>query len=176
LILETSRLTLRQLVPEDLDFLAGMLADPDVSRFYERRFQRRDAEVWLERQLERYRHDGHGLWLLQDRNSGEPLGQVGLALQEVEGTRLPEIGWMLHRHHWGRGYATEAAAATRDAAFTRWGYPAVISLIRPVNLPSQRVAIRIGMAPEREADFHGFRHIVFAVRAPVGTGPKSTDE
>lgn len=161
IILETSRLRLRELAGTDLEFVATMMADPEVTRYYERRFSRADAQVWLDRQLERYRVDGHGLWLLLDRATGTALGQVGLILQEVEGAHVPEIGWLLHRPFWGRGFATEAATATREAAFTRWGYGTVSSLIRPANLPSQRVAQRIGMSPQRRVHFHGFEHIVF---------------
>ena len=168
--LETVRLLLEELVPGDLDFVATMLGHPEVSRYYGRRFERKDAQVWLERQLERYRRDGHGLWLVRERATGEKVGQVGLALQQVEAALLPEIGWLLHRPHWGRGYATEAGAATRDAAFSRWGYSQVISLIRPENTPSQRVAERIGMKPTRRVEFHGFAHIVFSCAAPQGGG------
>jgi ribosomal-protein-alanine N-acetyltransferase len=177
IVLQTPRLVLRELVPEDLDFVATMLGHPEVSRYYERTFARYDSEVWLERQRERYRRDGHGLWLAQERDGGTPVGQVGLALQDVEGERLAEIGWLLHRPYWGRGYATEAGAAVRDAAFTRWGHPSVISLIRPVNLPSQKVALRIGLTPGRRVLFHGFEHIVFGLSRPpqTGTEPKTTE-
>ncbi len=162
-ILETPRLILRELVPDDLDFVATMLADPRVSRYYERTFSRADAEVWLERQLDRYRRDGHGLWLVVERDTATPIGQVGLAFQDVEGALQPEIGWLLHAPYWGRGYATEAARATRDAAFDRWHYDPVISLIRPENTASQRVAARIDMTPGRHVQFHGYDHIVFSV-------------
>lgn len=160
-ILETPRLRLRELVPDDLDFVAAMLADPDVNRYYERQFTRAESEAFLNRQLSRYERDGHGLWLVTDRATGEPMGTIGLAWQEVEDERLPEVGWLLHRPFWGRGYATEAAVASRDAAFDRWGRAFVVSLIRPVNLRSQRVAQRIGMKPGRLVQFHGFEHIVF---------------
>lgn len=159
--LETPRLVLGELRPADLDFVASMMAHPDVSHYYERNFDRAAAEVWLNRQLERYRRDGHGLWLVRERETGTPVGQVGLALQEVQGVRRPEVGWLLAREFWGLGYATEAGAATREAAFTRWRYPEVISLIRPVNQPSRRVAERLGMVPTREVEFHGYRHIVY---------------
>jgi [ribosomal protein S5]-alanine N-acetyltransferase len=164
-VLETARLQLREMGPDDIDFIAEMLANAEVTRYYERRFTRADAQAWLERQLGRYRDDGHGLWLVRERETGCAVGQVGLAMQEVEGTRRPEIGWLLHRPYWGKGYATEAGIATRDAAFTRWGYPQVISLIRPVNEPSRRVAERLGMQPGSRVPFHGFEHILYVMDA-----------
>ena len=167
-ILETERLVLRELASTDLDFVAAMMGNGEVTRYYGRRFSRADAETWLNQQLERYRTDGHGLWLVLDRQLGTPIGQVGLMLQEVDGLELPEIGWLLHRPFWGCGYATEAAAAARDAAFTRWRYGAVVSLIRPENTPSQRVALRIGMQPRGLAHFEGFEHLVYEVAAPSG--------
>jgi len=88
-------------------------------------------------------------------------GQVGLALQDVEDAKLPELGWLLARPFWGLGYATEAGRAARRLAGTRWGYPSVISLIRPENTPSRRVAERVGLVAGREVDFHDFRHIVY---------------
>jgi [ribosomal protein S5]-alanine N-acetyltransferase len=165
-ILETERLTLRELVPSDLDFLASMMADPEVAHHYDRRFSREAADAWLHRQLERYHTDGHGLWLASEKATGAPVGQVGLILQTVDGQKRPEIGWLLDRKHWGKGYATEAAAAVRDAAFTRWNYPEVISLIRPANTPSARVAERIGMTPGPKVWFNGFEHIVYRAEAP----------
>jgi ribosomal-protein-alanine N-acetyltransferase len=167
IILETERLTLRELVETDLDFLASMMADPEVSHHYDRRFSREAADAWLHRQIERYHTDGHGLWLATDKN-GKPVGQVGLILQTVEGRKRPEIGWLLDRPQWGKGYATEAAAAVRDAAFTRWSYPEVISLIRPANMPSQRVAERIGMTPGPRVWFNGFEHVIYRVEAESG--------
>ena len=165
-ILETPRLTLREFVPGDIDFLAGMLADPDVTHHYDRRFSREAADAWLQRQIERYRTDGHGLWLASETATGTPVGQVGLILQTVEGRKRPEIGWLLDRPQWGKGYATEAAAAVRDAAFTRWHYPEVIALIRPANTPSTHVAERIGMTPGPTVWFNGHEHILFRAEAP----------
>jgi len=78
-----------------------MLAHPEVSFYYQRQFERKDAEVWLDRQRERYRRDGHGLWLVIERKNGAPVGQVGLAMEEVEGRLHPELGWMLARPFWG---------------------------------------------------------------------------
>ena len=162
-ILETERLTLRELVPADIDFLASMMADPQVSHHYDRRFSRQAADEWLHRQIERYHNDGHGLWLATEKATGKPVGQVGLVLQTIEGQKRAEVGWLLDRAHWGKGYATEAAAAVRDAAFTRWNYSEVISLVRPANTPSQRVAERIGMKPGPKVWYNGLEHTIYSV-------------
>lgn len=170
-ILETPRLILREMTRRDIDFIAVMMAHPEVNHFYERRFSRAESETWLERQLERYRRDGKGLWLAVERETLKPVGQIGLAFQDVEGQRHPEIGWLLDRAYWGRGYATEAGAATRDAAFNQWGCDHVISLIRPVNENSKRVALRLGMTEGRRVLFHGYEHCVFELASPERAVP-----
>ncbi len=163
-LLETDRLRLREMTADDLDFVASMLGDPDVMRHYPKVFDRNESAAWLARQRERYARDGSGLWLVELRDTSEPIGQIGLAWQEVDGEREPEIGWLLHRPYWKRGYATEAALGVRRWAFGVKNLPYVISLIRPVNLASAAVARRLGMVPVRETQFHGYLHRVFAVR------------
>jgi len=163
-VLDSDRLELRELTPGDLPFVAEMVGDAETMRFYPHRFTPLEARRWLQRQLDRYDRDGHGLWLVVERNSGRRVGQVGLAIQEVDGAKEPEIGWLIHRSHQRQGFATEAGRAVREHAFGSMGLDRVISLIRPVNEPSQGVARKVGMVVERETDFHGYRHLVFAVR------------
>jgi RimJ/RimL family protein N-acetyltransferase len=162
---ETPRLRLREMSLGDLDFIASMLAHPEVMRFYPKLYSREEAVQWIERQLDRYVRHGHGLWLAEDRATGEPRGQVGLLIQTVDGVEEPEIGYLIHRPYWRQGLAAEAAAAVRDWAFGILGLPRVISLIRPVNLPSQGVARKIGMTPEKTTRVWDLEHIVFSVRA-----------
>lgn len=161
-----SRLVFREMAKGDLDFVAGMLAHPEVMRYYPKCYSRAEAEGWVQRQRDRYLRDGHGLWLVQDKTSGEPIGQVGLLLQQVDGVAEPEVGYLIHRPFWRRGYATEAALATRDFAFAA-GRDHVISLIRPENLPSQGVARKLGMTIAKTTVFAGFDHFVFAVARPA---------
>lgn len=167
-VVETPRLRLRELTAEDLDFVAEMLGDSEVMRFYPKALDRSESLEWIERQRRRYEDHGHGLWLVEDRETGAPVGQVGLLLQEVEGDWEPEIGYLVHRPFWRRGYASEAALGVREHAFGVRNEPRVISLIRPENVPSQGVARRLGMAPQREVQFRGFKHLVFAVSAASG--------
>jgi RimJ/RimL family protein N-acetyltransferase len=173
IILETKRLRLRELTTADLDFVAAMLDDADVMRYYPRRLDRAGSLAWIERQRMRYERDGHGLWLVLDRETDEPVGQVGLVTWELKGLPKPsyyEIGYLLHRPYWHRGFATEAAIGVRDYAFRTRGYDQVISLIRSVNEPSQAVAQRVGMSIIGETEFVGLPHLVFGLSASA-VGP-----
>ncbi len=166
-ILETPRLTFREMTRDDLDFVAAMLADPEVMRYYPKCYDRDEAAEWIDRQLGRYRSDGHGLWLVGDRRTGEPVGQVGLVAPRLEDVPEDEIGYLIHRPYWRRELASEAAAGVRDYAFGTLGRTKVVSLIRPENVPSQGVARKIGMVrePGRLFEQAGFAHWVFAANA-----------
>jgi RimJ/RimL family protein N-acetyltransferase len=162
-VLETPRLVLREMALDDLDFVATMLAHPEVMRYYPKCYSRAEAEEWVRRQIGRYNSHGHGLWLVSDKATGEPVGQVGLTPQVVDGVEEPEIGYLIHHPFWRRGLASEAAAGVRDFAFSVLRKPHVISLVRPENIPSQGVARKIGMQPERMTRYAGFDHLVFAL-------------
>ncbi|MGI8979775.1 MAG: GNAT family N-acetyltransferase [Pirellulaceae bacterium] len=166
-ILRTPRLLLREMHRGDLDFMAEMLGDPKVMRFYPKTESREGAAVSIERQLDRYATDGYGPWLVLNRETGLPLGRVGLIHQVVEGVGETEVGYMIHRPYWRQGLAFEAAAACRDYAFATLGRARVISLVRPGNLPSQAVARKLGMTPEKEIMHWELRHLVFAMQRPA---------
>ncbi|MGD9634882.1 MAG: GNAT family N-acetyltransferase [Pirellulales bacterium] len=165
-IVETPRLSLREMTWDDLDFLARLLADERVMRHYPKTCTREEAKLWMGRILDRYANHGHAFWLVSLRDTLEPIGQVGLLLQHVDGVDEPEIGYMIQADHWRQGYALEAASAVRDYAFDVLNRPRVISLIRPVNIPSQRVALRVGLKPERLTIWHDLDHLVFSLARP----------
>ncbi|MGH2651378.1 MAG: GNAT family N-acetyltransferase [Actinomycetota bacterium] len=118
--------------------------------------------------LRRYADDGFGLWALELKETGEFAGDCGPAVREVEGRPEVEIGWHVKRTLWNRGLATEAATSCRDHCFGTLGLERVISLVRPENQPSCRVAEKIGMTVEREIDWHGLPHFVYATRRSTG--------
>jgi len=163
-ILETSRLILRDLTPSDADGLALVLSDPETMRYYPMRFDRAAVEEWIARQMRRYAADGHGLWAMILKSNGELIGDCGLTVQNVEGTKEIEIGYHVRRDLWGQGLATEAARACRDYGFARLAADQFISLIRPENLQSRRVAEKNGMTVQKEITWRGLPHLVYAVR------------
>lgn len=165
IVLRTSRLALREITHDDHPFLAAMMADREVMRHFPKTNTPDEVRAWIERQRVRYADEGHGVWLVEDRQRGRPLGRAGLAWQQVLGVAEPEIGYMLHRPFWRLGYANEAAAAIRDYAFETLAYDHVISLVRPENVASQGVARSIGMRPRTVACLHAeLRHMIFELR------------
>ncbi len=149
-ILTTARLLLRELTAADQPFLAAMT--DSVA----------DAGDWLARSFARYARDGYSLWLAIARDSGEPVGQIGLLSQTVAGVVEPEVSYHLHAPYRRRGFAVEGAAAVRDWAFAR-GHDHVIALVRDDNLASQAVARKLGMTPGDHALHAGVEHVVWRV-------------
>src|SRR6202051_5055920 len=93
-------------------------------------YDRAGVEQWIERNRDRYRNDGVGLWAMELKETGGLVGDCGVILQHVEGDPLYEIGYHLRWDCWGRGLATEAAIACRDWAFMHLKAERLISLIR----------------------------------------------
>ena len=176
-ILQTPRLLLREFTPQDVDALALVLSDPQTMRYYPAPYDRAGVEQWIERNRQRYQDDGVGLWAMELTKPQDSevqgsevgfevhkmIGDCGIILQQVEGERLYEIGYHLRRDYWHQGLATEAAIACRDWAFAHLKTERLISLIRPENLPSCRVAERNGMTVWKEVNWRGLLHHVYSI-------------
>lgn len=168
-ILETERLTLREFTPADAGDLARTLCDRENMRFYPEPYARSDVDRWIARSLERYAAQGAGLWAVILKETGQFAGDCGLILQRVDGEVETEVGYHLERVYQGRGYATEAARACLDYGFNKLGRRRIISLIRPENTPSRRVAERNGMKVEKTTIHGGLPHLVY-VALPDAAG------
>jgi ribosomal-protein-alanine N-acetyltransferase len=162
-ILETARLVLREFTPDDSEALMQVFSDPETMQFYPAAFDRAGVEEWIARNLRRYHNDGVSLWAMVLKSSGELIGDCGLVRQQIENQSLYEIGYHLRRDLWHQGFATEAAIACRDWGFANLQVDRLISLIRPENMPSRRVAERVGMTIWKEISWRGLQHYVYAV-------------
>jgi RimJ/RimL family protein N-acetyltransferase len=171
--IETPRLRLRPFASDlsDLDALHAIQSDPVHMRFYPHPFSRAGSRAWIERQLERQRIDGLALWAIDDRATREFLGCCGPVVQLVDGAREVELGWSVSPARSGQGIATEAATAWRDRCVQVLRLGHVISLVRPENVPSRRVAEKIGMTVWKETRYGAERwpHLVY--RVPPVAGP-----
>jgi len=169
MILETERLALRELRQSDFPALCTILQDAQVMYAYGRAFDDAETQGWLDKQLERYRETGVGLWAAVLKETGEMIGLCGLIVQDCDGEQVLEIGYFLQKAHWHRGYAIEAAAACKRYAFDVLGASEVCSIIREDNTASQHVAKRNGMTVRKrylKQDGYGMGmpHVVFSVK------------
>lgn len=146
MILETERLLLREMTEDDLPALRKILQDTEVMYAYEHAFSEQEVVDWLNRQMNRYREHGFGLWAAVLKETGEMIGQCGLSIQAAgDMEEVLEIGYLFRKAFWGQGYATEAARACKRYAFGALHAEAVYSIIRDTNIASMNVAIRNGM-------------------------------
>lgn len=161
---ESARLTFREMTMDDLDDMAALLGDPEVMAYYPRPKTRAEAVRWIEWNRGLYRTHGYGLWLLTTTDGGF-VGDCGLTPQLVDGVTEMEVGYHVSPALQGQGYATEAAAASRDFARDVLGAKRLVAIIHPDNRPSQRVAEKIGLYPEKRATVHGGRDAVIYAAA-----------
>jgi [ribosomal protein S5]-alanine N-acetyltransferase len=162
-VLITQRLYLRRFHPEDVDALARILSDPETMRYYPAPLDRAGVADWIQSNRTRY-PNGHGLWAMILTSTGELIGDCGLVRQNVDGVDEFEIGYHVRRDLWGQGYASEAARACRDCGFAILKVDRLISLIRPENMASRRVAEKNGMTIWKEVIKANLLHYAYAIR------------
>lgn len=162
--LETQRLILRGFCEKDKDAYAEMCADTETMRYIANGQVLSRSEAWrnLAMMLGHWQLRGYGMWAVQERSSEEMIGRIGC--WQPEGWPGFEIGWTLRRTYWGRGLATEAARAAVNYAFYELQQSHVISLIRPENAASRRVAEKLGEKLEGMIEIFGSEVMIYGIR------------
>ncbi|MDO4732771.1 MAG: GNAT family N-acetyltransferase [Bacillota bacterium] len=144
MLIETERLLLRELKENDFDGLYKVLADPDIMRHYPYTFDKTRVKNWIQRNIERYRIFGFGLWAVCLKETGEIIGDCGLTMQLINGQIRPEIGYHIRSDKQRKGYAKEAAIAVRDWTFINTPFNIIYSYMKHTNEPSFKTAISYG--------------------------------
>ena len=166
---ETERLTLRRLTMDDLDALAAIYADADVRKYFPEGVltyeQTKEELEWIINVY--YGQYGFGLWATLLKETNEVIGRCGLLPWTIDGREEVEVAYLLAKEHWGRGLGTEAARAILAYGFGELHLSRLICLIDPANEASVKVAIKIGMSLEREADIDGEPTLVYSAMRPA---------
>ena len=149
-VLTTKRLNLRRLTPSDAEFILVLLNDPAFLRFIGDKAVRSadDARQYiLDGPVASYQRNGFGLWLVELKDFGVPVGMCGLLKRES----LPDvdIGFAFLPAYRSRGYAFESASAVLDYARKEFGLKRIVAITNPDNAGSIRVLEKIGMRFER---------------------------
>lgn len=162
--IETPRLRLRSWRDADLPVHARFCADPATAKFVGGVCSENDAWRRMATQLGHWQMRGYGPWALEDKATGEAVGYCGP--WNPHGWPEPEIAWGLVREAHGKGFATEAARRALAHAFDDLGWTTAISVIAVENIPSIRVAERLGAGLDRTTEMWGWKVGIYRHPAP----------
>ena len=146
--IESERLFIRPWNDGDKPAFVHVTADPEVTLYINngKPFSDSDVDAFLLRQRNQIQDYGMCMGAVVEKDSGHVIGIAGT--QPLGTTPDLEIGWILAREHWGRGYATEIGAAAMSHVLETLGRSRVVAIIDPENAASKRVAARLGMSLE----------------------------
>ncbi|MEZ5077942.1 MAG: GNAT family N-acetyltransferase [Solirubrobacterales bacterium] len=158
----TERLLLRRPGSDDLDGYLRLFLRPEVGEWLRPSpldpFDEEEIRGLLSADLRHWEEHGFGLWAAIDPASGELVGRVGVRWAEIEGERVGELVWTILPDRHGEGLAAEAAVAAVGAA-REHQVDGLVAMILPGNLPSRRVAEKLGMEVADEVVYFDLPHL-----------------
>jgi RimJ/RimL family protein N-acetyltransferase len=171
--IQTQRLTLRGFEERDFDAYADLVADAEVTRFLGDGSPISAADAWRQMAmiLGHWQLRGFGLWAVEERSTGALIGRIGV--HEPGGWPGFELAYTLGRQYWGKGYATEGGRASLDHARRVLGRSEIISIIRPDNIGSIRVATALGATRAESIEFFGAPSDIY--RYPLSSSGESIE-
>ena len=162
-ILQINGYTMRSLCISDLDALAAIWADPEVTRFLPSRglpILKADVEKSLMSFIHHWQERRYGIWAIED-NSSEMVGYCGLRyLDELDEV---EVLYGLARSYWGKGIATQAAKASISYGFDVVALDRIIALVLPENIASKRVIEKAGLLYEKQIHIFGLDALYYSL-------------
>ena len=151
--LTSDRLALRRFTADDIDWLANLHSDPDVTKYLGGIKDRTTSEELLRTRILQYydEHPGLGIWMTVERATGTRLGFH--LLNHIRGESIIQIGFTLVKSAWGQGFGTEMASAVLRYGFVDLKLPRIAGMASLKNQASQRVLLKIGLERRGERAF-----------------------
>lgn len=167
--IETQRLILRDFVPEDVEQLAPILADPKGMRFSRTGnvLSTLETKEKIQGYLDSYEKYGFGKWALIFKEYNLFIGYCGIAVEKIDNKQEGELGYRLATRFWNQGLATEAAMAAVQYGFENLNFSHILGVVERQNKASIRVLEKIGMQYQKETIFHGVKMDLYKVKKTV---------
>ncbi|MBI3235835.1 MAG: GNAT family N-acetyltransferase [Bacteroidetes bacterium] len=161
-ILETNRLYLREITPDDAEQAYLLNLDPEVLQYTgdDPFGSIEEARTFLEN-YDHYTKYGFGRWGVINKENEEFLGWCGLKYTPELDEH--DIGYRFAKKHWNKGYATEAAKACIDLGFTQFKLKTIVGRAMKENIGSIRVLQKIGLTFVRNFDFDGHEGVIYHI-------------
>lgn len=159
-MIESTRLILRRMARSDHAAFDTLLGDEEVMESSDSGpLDSEQVRLWLKDHIEGYeKNKGIEVFAVVIKSTSEVIGYCGLTQFHIDDAPETEVGYRLVRKVWGKGYATEAASAVRDYAFSELGVARLVAVIEPTNERSIGVAKKLGMRREKEVIMEGYDH------------------
>ncbi len=163
---ESDRLLFRNVNLSDFNVWLEFHKNPETSKHWISEVEHPEiaCSKWYDKQFERYANNKGGMNAIIDKQSSLLVGHCGLLVQVVDGVSELEVAYSLLPEFWNKGYATEAAKKCRDFAFDNSLSDSLISIISLTNIPSQNVAIKIGMILDKKTIYEGNDVNIFRIQ------------
>lgn len=151
-IIQTEHLALRELTMNDLQAWYQILSEQETMQYYPGPFDLEQTKKWINWNLDNYSKYGFGLWAVILKETNQFIGDCGITMQNIygDGNLFPEIGYHVDKQFWCKGYASQAAKACLKYAFENKDFTEVFSYQKWTNIPSRRVAEKMGMSLREE--------------------------
>ncbi len=162
-VITTNRLRLEKIDANHKGDLYKLLSNPVVHKYFPKILDQNESKAFYEKIQDCYKTDGYCFWAVIRKKDDIFLGICGLLPQLIDGRKEVEVGYRISNEFWGQGYGSEAAKGCIDYGSEILKLSSIISLIRPVNFPSIRVAEKNGLRLEKETMFHDTRHLVYRI-------------
>ncbi|WP_397451778.1 GNAT family N-acetyltransferase [Pseudomonas sp. NA-150] len=177
LLLQTERLLIRELTAQDVSALAAILGDAQVMRHSVGGvLSAKATREFIAGCVFSYQANDFGPWAVIEKSSSTFIGFCGLNAELVEGAEEVEIGYRFARPFWGRGFATEAARATRDYAFGVIGIDSLIAIVEPENIASVNVIEKLGFNTFIHSQYHRRGVKIYRMTRPAWTALSANAE
>lgn len=168
IVIETDRLILRKMETNDWRDISSIISDIEVMYAWEKVFTtRQETFEWIIKQCRRYKNEKVGYFLAIEKFSGNTIGQIGLMWNDIENKRCLEVGYILKKEYWHKGFATEGALACLKFGFHNLNIEQIYATIRPENESSIAVAEKIGMSLVGEYtkvyDDKPMKHLIYSL-------------
>ncbi|MCT4178955.1 GNAT family N-acetyltransferase [Elizabethkingia anophelis] len=163
-ILETERLLLRELNPDDAGDFFNLNENPNVIKYTgDKAFQNIDeAREFLEN-YQNYRLNGYGRWAVMSKENNEFVGWCGLKYNSS--TDETDVGFRFFEHYWNKGFATESAGACIDYGFKNLNLNTVLGRAMQDNAASVKILEKLGMKYVRDFDFDGHKGVIYKIES-----------
>ncbi len=150
---------------DHLTYVKQIFGDPLTMRYYPNTRDEKECIYSIHRIQKHHDKFGFGMMSSFLKTTKEFVGHCGFLNQEIDGEVITEIGYLTLRKHWGKGFASEAAMACKEFGFNELNKHQLISLIRPENKASKRVAEKNKMSIWKTIQHKGYVHNVWQVKS-----------